>query len=447
MSVEIMAEKQTVDWSSLCLAFTEHAPLPMATVEAATHIVRYANPAFCSLMNKPAEQLIGKPLSKLLPNKNQCEALLDRVFRTGMPQSHSEQKQSIPHPVFWHYTMWPVPAEERLVGVVIQLTDTTQIHGKTVAMNEALMLGAVRQHELVEAGEQLNARLEQEITERKLAEQALQEAKAALADEAVLLERLVAERTAELTSTNEQLEAFVYTIAHDLRAPLRSMQGFSEMLVNDEGPALSETGRDNVKRIRDSARYMDALLSDLLVFARIAQQRIELAPTNLQSVVQAALLRLEKDIAEQHALVEAVGPWPAVLAHAPTLSQVLFNLLSNALKFVRPKVPPQIRVRVEEAPSSASSTLSPQSTTTTPPVQPGFVRVWVEDNGIGIAPEHQDQIFRLFLRLHREAYEGTGVGLAIVQKGVERMGGALGVESSPGQGSRFWFDLRKAEQR
>jgi signal transduction histidine kinase len=441
-----MAERETTtsanqpsDWSGLCLAFTEHAPLPMATVEGATHIVRYANPAFCSLMNKPMEQLIGKPLSELLPEKDECVTLLDRVFRTGKPESHVEQEQSKPHPVFWSYTMWPVLADERLVGVIIQVTETAQFHGKAVAMNEALMLGAVRQHELAEAADRLNARLEQEITERKQAETELQDAKAALADEAVLLERLVAERTAELTSTNKQLEVFVYTIAHDLRAPLRSMQGFSEMLVKDERAASSETHRDYVRRISDSARFMDALLSDLLAFATITQQRIELAPTNLQSIVQGVLSRLEKDIAEQNALVETIGPWPAVMAHAPTLSQVLFNLLSNALKFVRPGVLPQIRVRAEAAPSTTPSVHS----ATAPP---GFVRVWVEDNGIGIAPEHQQQIFRLFLRLHRDAYSGTGVGLTIAQKGVERMGGSLGVESSPGCGSRFWFDLRKAEQ-
>jgi signal transduction histidine kinase len=441
-----MAERETTtsanqpsDWSGLCLAFTEHAPLPMATVEGATHIVRYANPAFCSLMNKPMEQLIGKPLSELLPEKDECVTLLDRVFRTGKPESHVEQEQSKPHPVFWSYTMWPVLADERLVGVIIQVTETAQFHGKAVAMNEALMLGAVRQHELAEAADRLNARLEQEITERKQAETELQDAKAALADEAVLLERLVAERTAELTSTNKQLEVFVYTIAHDLRAPLRSMQGFSEMLVKDERAALSETHRDYVRRISDSARFMDALLSDLLAFATITQQRIELAPTNLQSIVHAVLSRLEKDIAEQNALLETIGPWPAVMAHAPTLSQVLFNLLSNALKFVRPGVLPQIRVRAEAAPSTTPSVHS----ATAPP---GFVRVWVEDNGIGIAPEHQQQIFRLFLRLHRDAYSGTGVGLTIAQKGVERMGGSLGVESSPGCGSRFWFDLRKAEQ-
>jgi signal transduction histidine kinase len=426
-----------LDLSSLCLAFMQNAPLPMATVEGATHILRYANPAFCSLLNKPLEQLIGKPFSELLPQQDACVTLLDRVFRSGRPATHTAQKQSEPHPIFWSCTMWPVLADERLVSVMVQATETGPLHGKTVAMNEALMLGAVRQHELAEAANRLNARLELEMAERKLAQQALMDAKAALADEAVLLERLVAERTTELSSTNKQLEAFVYTIAHDLRAPLRSMEGFSDMLVKDERLGLSGRGHDFAQRISASARLMDAMLTDLLAFSRISQQKLDLVPVKLETIVGATLARLQRDIQKTKGQVQATGPWQAVLAHGPTLNQVLFNLLSNALKFVRSGVPPQIRLRTEEASSARPST---------PFLHPGFVRVWVEDNGIGIAPEHRDQIFRLFLRLHRDAFEGTGVGLAIVQKAIERMGGRIGVESSSGHGSRFWFDLRKAEQ-
>jgi PAS domain S-box-containing protein len=415
------ARKQRADVSSLCL---EHAPLAMATVEGAGHIVRYVNPAFCRLTNKPAEQLVGKPFCEILPEEDDCVALLDRVYRTGKPQTHTGQQHSKPHPVFWSYAMWPVFADERPEGIVIQITETAQIQERTVAMNEALILGSLRQHELTEAADSLNAQLQKEIGERKEAEELLRWAQRALTDRAGQLQDLVAERTSELSATNKQLEAFVYSIAHDLRAPLRAMQGFSAMLVEEVGAALSEAGKGYADRIDKSAQFMDALLIDLLAFSRVSQQRVELTSVNLETVVESVISGLQKDIREKHARVEVFGPWPAVLAHEPTLAQVLFNLTSNALKFAAPGVPPLVLLRAEERAES--------------------IRVWVEDNGVGIAPAHQDQIFRLFTRLHGEKYQGTGIGLAIVQKGVERMGGRVGVESAPGQGSRFWFELRKA---
>jgi signal transduction histidine kinase len=460
------------DLSSLCLSITEHAPLPMASVEGTTHIVRYGNPAFCRLLNKPMEQLVGKPLEELLPVKDQCLTLIERVVRSGKPESYTEQDPSKPHPVFWSYTIWPVMADKGLVGIMIQVTETAVVHDKTVAMNEALMLGSIRQHELTEAAENLNSQLRVEIVERKLAEKALHRAQAQLTDRAGQLEGLVTERTSELSATNSQLETFVYSIAHDLRAPLRAMQGLSSLLVEEAGAALSETGKDCADRIDKSAQFMDALLSDLLAFSRVSQQHVELASVNLKTVVESVLARLQKDIRVKHARVESSGPWPVVLAHEATLAQVLFNLASNALKFVASDVPPLLRLRAEELPprqsidpplpSSPHSSTNPPIHSSVPPPGPSinppihsslappppvaWVRIWVEDNGPGIALGHQDQIFRLFTRLLGDKYAGTGIGLAIVQKGVERMGGRVGVESSPGHGSRFWFELKKPTQ-
>ncbi len=260
--------------------------------------------------------------------------------------------------------------------------------------------------------------------ERRRGEEALRVEKKVLTNEAAQLEKMVAERTQELTATNQQLEAFVYSIAHDLRAPLRSMQGFSEMLVQEAGPSLSEQGRSFARRINRSAQFMDKLLGDLLAFSRLSQQRVELTAVDPEPLVAAVLSRLQADIQQKDAHVESVGPWPGVLAHGPTLVQVFINLVDNAVKFARLPGPPVVRLRAEERGDN--------------------VRVWVEDNGIGIEPNHQEQIFRLFTRLHGEKFPGTGLGLAIVQKGIERMGGRVGVESTLGQGSQFWFELRKA---
>lgn len=238
------------------------------------------------------------------------------------------------------------------------------------------------------------------------------------------LERRVELRTAELLETNAQLEELVYSIAHDLRAPLRAMQGFASLLLDEHGQVLPEEGRNFAERIVRSAEAMDAITLDLLSYGRIARSQIILAPVPVASAWKAAVAQCEKVIEESRAEVEAMQPLPVVQAHFPILTQVLANLLSNAIKFVPEDGQPRVSFRAED--------------------QKAGVRLWVEDNGIGIAPQYKERIFRVFERLDGSRFQGTGIGLSIVRKGIERMGGRVGVESELGRGSRFWIELPRA---
>src|SRR5436190_3309391 len=237
-----------------------------------------------------------------------------------------------------------------------------------------------------------------------------------------LLNRELEQRVTALTMANLELEAFNYSIAHDLRAPLRAMTGFSRALVQDEAANLTAQGLDYARRVATSAKFMDSLLLDMLTYSRMTKAEISPSIISLDEPVKELLGLLEKEILDSGVTIEIADSLGSVFAHPTTLKQVLSNLVCNALKFTVPGRAPILRI----------------STT----CEAGVVRIWVQDNGIGIAPEHHERIFGLFHGLPgAQKYPGTGVGLALVRKGAERMGGRAGVESSPGQGSRFWIEL------
>ncbi|HEY9672661.1 MAG TPA: PAS domain S-box protein [Waterburya sp.] len=243
------------------------------------------------------------------------------------------------------------------------------------------------------------------------------------------LEQRVAERTAQLQETNQELEAFTYSVSHDLRAPLRTMQGFAQALLEDYNDQLDDFGKSYIQSIIEDSMQMDGLISDLLSYSRLTRQQIDLQSTDLNAVVQDALRQLETQIKEKQVQITVAASMPQVLAHRSTLLQAIVNLIGNAIKFVQPNRIPKINLYTEIERHN----------------QQDWVKLWLVDNGIGIAPEHQERIFRIFERLHgAERYPGTGIGLAIVRKGVERMGGQVGVESQLGQGSRFWIALPNA---
>ena len=257
----------------------------------------------------------------------------------------------------------------------------------------------------------INQNLEREIAERKRAEQEIER------------------RADELGAVNKELEAFSYSVSHDLRAPLRAMQGFAQALNEDFADRLGPVAQDYTRRIVAAACRMDTLIQDLLAYSRLSRAQMLLQPLDLRSVMAQIRTHTEGEFRDREASVEVAIPeaFPHVMAHPTTLVQVVTNLLTNAVKFVGPGVRPHVRVWAEE--------------------RDEWGRLWVEDNGIGISPEHHGRIFRVFERLHgSEIYPGTGIGLAIVAKGTERMGGRAGVESTPGKGSKFWIELPKGDR-
>jgi signal transduction histidine kinase len=271
----------------------------------------------------------------------------------------------------------------------------------------------------------LYAALQGELEEHKKAEEALRDAKEALTRTNEELEQRVQERTASLSEAVAQMEEFSYSVSHDLRAPLRAMSGYADALLNDYGPQLDDTARNYLTRIRRSSSRMEKLTHDVLTYSRVARAEVRLERINLGRLIR-DLISQYTEFQEPAAKIEIDEPLLEVLGHEVTLGQAITNLFSNAIKFVKAGVRPNIKLKTTAVGDR--------------------IRISVHDNGIGINPEHQGRLFNIFERLHPKAsYEGTGIGLAIVRKAVERMGGRTGVNSDGINGSEFWIELRRAD--
>jgi signal transduction histidine kinase len=229
-----------------------------------------------------------------------------------------------------------------------------------------------------------------------------------------------------LVERTGQLEAFTYTVAHDLRAPLRAMQGFAQILRDEHAAGLDPEGREFIQRIVDSAARMNALVSDLLEFGNLDRNEPELRDLALAVVIERVAAKFSRRMQDAGAELEVIGPIPRVHADEGLLRRCLEELLDNALAFRAPDRKLRIRTWAED--------------------NGGAVRWHVADNGKGIPKEFHERIFRVFERLDESAAR-SGVGLAIVRKATELMGGRVGVESQVDAGSDFWMELPKAQQQ
>jgi signal transduction histidine kinase len=229
---------------------------------------------------------------------------------------------------------------------------------------------------------------------------------------------------ATLRDTICELDAFSYSLSHDIRAPLRTMRSFSQILLQDQGAKISEEGLDHLSRIARAAARLDRLIEDVLIYSRTSREQLRLSRLELEPLIN-DLINARPNLSIYSRQIQLSPRLKPVLGHPAALTQCLSNLLENAIKFVKPGHTPKVKIYTRR--------------------RSRRVRLYVQDSGIGIPREARHQIFELFQGSHhRSDFVGAGVGLAIVRKTAERMGGACGVESSRGKGSLFWVELKAA---
>lgn len=353
----------------------------LAVENRGTYRFTSVNPAFQAVTGVPPKAVVGKLVSEIVP-----EPSLSLVL--GKYREAIEGKRT----VRWEETS-DYPAG-RLTGEV-SVAPIFDAEGNCV-----LLVGAVH-----------------DITERTRAE-------AEIAQLNEDLERKISQRTAQLKAANRELEAFTYSVSHDLRSPLRTINGFTQILLDTEGGSLSEQGRRYLGLVRDGAARMGDLIENLLHLSRFSRAALERRTVDTAAMVADVIRSLQEEFAGRR-VDFVVGKLPACHADANLLRQVWLNLISNALKFTRGQDPARIEIEATRT--------------------DGQIVYTVRDNGVGFDMRYAGKLFGVFQRLHRvEEYEGTGLGLAIVQRIVLRHGGTVEAKSKPGDGAQFSFSLDQA---
>ena len=331
-----------------------------------------------------ADEIIGKSILQLIP-----------------PELHKEE---------------PVIIERLKNGERIEHFETIRVTKGGQKIDISLTVSPIRDSN----GKVIGAsKIARDISEEKKRQETERESEVRFRTE---LERLVAERTVSLQEAVSQMEEFSYSVSHDLRAPLRAMQGYATALLEDyRGKIIDEEGEEYLRHIASAGHRMDRLTRDVLVYSKIPRASFKVLAVDMDRLVS-DIVRQNLPDQSKDSTITVEKPLLPTLGNESFLSQCVSNLIDNSVKFASKERPLHVRIWTERHQDQ--------------------VRLCVEDNGIGILPEHQHRVWGMFERVHsRELYEGTGIGLAIVRKTVERMHGTMGLESDGTTGSKFWIQL------
>lgn len=377
--------------SNSARSIVDNSPLPMATLEGSNHILQYVNPAFCRLSSKTKEELTGKPFLEAVPWEG-CLALLNRVYRSGEFAIQTQPEPTEAHPTCRSYLVWPLQGtEDPPAGLALQVNENTQFHQRAIAVNEQLLLSGVRQHELRETAERLNAQLQLEIAERKRMEQAL-----------VYSEKLAV--TARFAST----------MAHEINNPLAAITNLAYLLAPLQ---TSPEARAYIATIEDQLKGLTRIATQALRFNRDSNKAAEFSlDAVLREVSEFYSAQAEKQGIVIHHRIETGG---AIVAFRSEIVQVITNLLLNALDAT--PAGGQVILHLYPAPRWLGEAH----------VSAGYC-ISVADTGSGIAPQNRARIYQPFFTTKGEA--GTGLGLWVSAGIIDRIGGSIRVWSSSRQG-------------
>jgi signal transduction histidine kinase len=411
---EIPARPSTAKQGAL---FLVEGSSPVIEVEGPEKRICSANAAFHRLSGLSSEDVLGRPLAEL----SFTASGLVPIGETQPEPGGTGAAELLTPPVSHTLMNWWVGEPGRLPSpVIVQYNRSVSINQNLQAINSALIVYSLQERQRREDGESANLLLGAEILQRKVVEQSLRGVKAKLRRNAEELEQTIAERTAQLRASVAEMEAFSYTLAHDLRAPLRGIQSFTELVLEMPDANISLEASRFLKRVVLASARMDSLIQDVLTLTQVSRREIRVGPLDVDSLVR-ALIGERPEFLPPLAGIRIEGTLLPMQGHEASLALCVTNLLSNAVKFVARGVRPEIRIWSEPGP---------------------LVRLWIEDQGIGIPSEAQEKIFEMFIRLHGvEDYPGSGIGLSVVRRAMDRMGGRAGIESAPGPGSRFWLEL------